>query len=197
MKPGSTFLMLSLLLLTAGLQAVQAEDATPPDPRVVAGRALSQQFGGELKSALERAMAEKGPPAAILVCKDEAPRIAARLSAEHGVTAGRTALRVRNPANTPQPWQRAGLESFERQLAAGAKADALELFELRPDGGARYMKAIVTAPLCVVCHGRNIAPEVQLALKDHYPRDRATGFRPGDLRGAFSIEWPAAKRATP
>lgn len=182
------------------LGSVVAAQAEPPeatqktDPRIVAGRAISLQFGAELKLALERALAEKGPVYAIAVCRDEAPKIAALLSAEQGAKVSRTALRLRNPENAPGPSQFAGLESFERQLAGGAKADGLELFELQPDGRAIYMKAIVTAPLCTVCHGESIAPEVQQALKQHYPRDRATGFEIGSLRGAFSVEWPSQRR---
>jgi hypothetical protein len=113
------------------------------------------------------------------------------------VTVSRTALKVRNPGNAPRPWQRAGLESFQKRLADGTRPEALEFFETQPDGSARYLKAIVTAPLCTVCHGEIIAPDIQRTLKEHYPQDQATGFKAGDLRGAFSIEWPAGKGAAP
>jgi hypothetical protein len=169
--------------------------ARDPDPRIAKSRQLAQQFGATLKSALERAITERGPAAAIEVCRDEAPRIAAQLSAEHGARVARTALKVRNAGNTPQRWQTAELTTFQQQLEKGADAVTLEFFEPRPDGGARYLKAIVTAPLCTVCHGESLAPDVQAALKRHYPEDQATGFKVRDLRGAFSIEWPAATGA--
>jgi hypothetical protein len=191
--------LLSLLLLsaTSAVRAQQAREIVTPHPRIAEGRAIAQQFGTELKSALEHAIAAKGPAAAIEVCGDEAPRIAARLSREHEATVSRTALKLRNAANAPQPWQRAGLETFLARLAKGAKAETLELLETQPDGSARYMKAIVTAPLCTLCHGETIAPDIQRALREHYPRDQATGFKAGDLRGAFSVEWPADEGATP
>ena len=192
-----TLLVVTLLSAVAAVRSVQAQVTNAPDPRGAAGRAISQQFGAELKGALEKALAEKGPTGAIVVCRDEAPRIAARLSTERGVTVSRTALRVRNPGNAPRPWQRTGLESFGRRLASGEKAEALEVFEAKPDGSARYLKAIVTAPLCVVCHGDAIPPEVQRVLKEHYPLDEATGFKVGDLRGAFSVQWPARTSNAP
>jgi hypothetical protein len=195
-RQGSLILVVLLGAATTA-HAQQPAETSPPHPRIVEGRQVSQQFGTELKSALERAIAQGGPASAIEVCGNEAPRIAARLSQEHGVRVSRTALKVRNPANAPQPWQRAGLGKFQTQLASGAKTETLELLEAQPDGGARYLKAIVTAPLCTVCHGESIAPDVQRALRDRYPRDQATGFKVGDLRGAFSIEWPAAKTKTP
>jgi hypothetical protein len=119
------------------------------------------------------------------------------LSKEHGALVSRTALKVRNPANAPQSWQHAGLESLRARLANGAKAETLEFFDMQPGGGAHYLKAIVTAPLCTVCHGETIAPDVQRALREHYPGDQATGFKVGDLRGAFSIEWPGGKGVSP
>jgi hypothetical protein len=60
------------------------------------------------------------------------------------------------------------------------------------DGGATYMQAIVTQPLCVACHGTALAPDVASALARLYPSDRATGFAVGDLRGAFVVRWPAS-----
>ncbi|HCF96715.1 MAG TPA: hypothetical protein DEW46_16805, partial [Verrucomicrobia bacterium] len=45
---------------------------------------------------------------------------------------------------------------------------------------------------CVACHGpeEQIQPDVLAAIRAHYPNDRATGFQPGDLRGAISVEVP-------
>ncbi|MFC3215988.1 Tll0287-like domain-containing protein [Novosphingobium panipatense] len=56
----------------------------------------------------------------------------------------------------------------------------------------RYMRAIPTMPMCLACHGENIAPEVTAAIRANYPGDQATGFAPGQLRGAFSICWDEA-----
>jgi hypothetical protein len=173
-----------LIALTLPLASRAAE------PSAAAGRAISASFAGELRTALEKALGEKGPVGAIGVCREEAPAIAARLSEEHGASVKRTGLRVRNPGNAPRPWELAALQNFEAQLARGTRMDQLELFESRPDGGARYLKAIAVQPLCLTCHGENIAPEVRAAITKHYPGDQATGFKVNDLRGAFSVEWP-------
>jgi hypothetical protein len=187
----------SAALLMPAMGACQGPSPQAVDARLATGRSLAQQFGAELKNALQQALTEKGPVAAIAVCKLEAPRIAARLSAESGASVARTSLRVRNAANAALPWQRAVLESFETRLIAGGKAEDIEHFEVQPDGGARYLKPIVTQPLCLVCHGESIAPELRASIGANYPSDTATGFKAGDLRGAFSIEWPAARRQSP
>ena len=54
------------------------------------------------------------------------------------------------------------------------------------------MRGIATEPLCVACHGTEVAPEVRATILAHYPDDGATGFSLGDLRGALWVEVPAA-----
>jgi hypothetical protein len=140
-------------------------------------------------------MAAGGPVAAIDVCRSRAPAIAARLSSESGATVGRTALRVRNPANAPDGLQRTLLEQFSSELASGKFTPPLEAaFEIRRGDQVerRYMRAIPTEPACLTCHGKTLAPELAAAIARDYPNDQATGFEQGQLRGAFTVTWPAA-----
>jgi hypothetical protein len=159
------------------------------DPRAERSRAIAGAFQQELLAELQAAIAAGGPVAAVTVCRERAPGIAARASAESGARVGRTALRVRNPDNAPDPHAAAVLERFRADLAGGA-ALPIEHFEQRPDGSARYLLAIVLQPPCVACHGRSLAGPVQEVISRHYPHDRATGFEVGELRGAFLIDWP-------
>jgi hypothetical protein len=182
--------------MLAVLRPAPTEPAEVIDPRRVTARTNSEKFAAELKAALQKALTEQGPVAAIAVCKDEAPRIAARMSAETRTSVGRTGLRVRNPGNAAQAWQRTVLEGFAQRLASGTPPEELEYFEVHADGSAHYLKAIVTQPLCLVCHGEAISPEVQEALGKHYPQDQATGFKSGELRGAFSVDWPPTVRTS-
>jgi hypothetical protein len=162
-------------------------------------RALAMQLGSELKGELAGAIEQGGPVAAIPVCRDRAPAIAARLSEQSGARVSRTALRVRNPANAPDELQRAVLEQFAEQLTAtptgagstGGPPEAV--FEIKGATGIerRYMRAIPTDALCLTCHGTTLAPEIAAAIHRAYPLDEATGFSQGRLRGAFSVVWPA------
>jgi hypothetical protein len=54
----------------------------------------------------------------------------------------------------------------------------------------RYLRAISTGPLCLACHGRELAPQVRDVIDELYPHDRARGYAPGEVRGAFSVVWP-------
>ena len=157
-------------------------------------RQLTMQLGGQLKGELTKAIAEGGPIAAINVCYLRAPEIAAQLSQASGARVGRTALRVRNPSNAPDELERSVLEQFATDLGSGPIDRPLEaVFEIRRGDAVerRYMRAIPTDALCLTCHGKVLAPELAAAIARDYPKDQATGFEQGQLRGAFSVVWPA------
>lgn len=188
---------LSVLLMAAPLLpslAHAAEEAMWPE-WVEKSRELSMQLGKELKGELGAAIEKGGPVAAIDVCHTRAPAIAARLSAESGARVGRTALRVRNAANVPDDLERAVLEQFAGDMAAGRIEGPLEAaFEIKREDGIErhYLRAIPTEALCLTCHGETLAPELAAAIARDYPGDQATGFKQGELRGAFRVVWPAA-----
>lgn len=172
--------------LCAGLLtcAVCLPGTAAEDPRLAASRALAGEFAGRLQSALQQAMTESGPAAAIAVCRDQAPQIASELSRSSGARVSRTSRRFRNPGNAPEPWQQEVLEGFE----SGQTGE----FWAAAEGAGRYMKAIRAAPLCLACHGEALSAEVLDRLDADYPHDLARGYQAGDLRGAFSIVWPEA-----
>ncbi len=152
-------------------------------------RALVRQLSSELKAELTQALSVSAVNA-IEVCNERAPQIAGKISREHEVTIGRTALRTRNPANAPAPWQQAALEAFQRRSAPGEPLAAMEYSETVELNGRlerRYMKAIGMEPMCVTCHGAQLTPELQAAIAARYPQDQATGFDVGELRGAAYV----------
>jgi hypothetical protein len=180
-------LVLSPIMLSAGEPATDTA-------WVDQSRQLAMQLGGQLKAELTKAIAEGGPMAAINVCYLRAPEIAAQLSQASGARVGRTALRVRNPSNAPDDLERTVLEQFAADLGSGPIDRPLEaVFEIRRGDAVerRYMRAIPTDALCLTCHGKTIAPELAAAIARDYPKDQATGFEQGQLRGAFSVVWPA------
>jgi hypothetical protein len=146
---------------------------------------LGKQLKAELVSALESA----GPTGGVEVCRDRAPEIAASVSGD-GFSVGRTALRVRNPDNAPDAWERDVLQQFAERLEQGAKPASLEHWEVRETDGkrvGRWMKAIPMQPQCRTCHGTDVAEPLAETIESLYPEDRATGFEVGELRGAFTV----------
>ena len=179
----------AMLPLLAGPAAAQSD---LPE-RMGKARATASDFGARLLSELQKAMAAGGPVNAIGICNTIAPEIAAEKSATAQMRVGRTSLKLRQPKNAPDAWELQQLQNFEARKAAGENPGAIEVGEFTEKDGKpvfRYMKAIPTAPLCLNCHGAQLAPEVAAKLRALYPEDRATGFAAGDLRGAFTITAP-------
>ncbi len=190
-----------LMSVVAGMCALIAgpaqagETAAAWDER---SRALADQLMSELQAELKQAMQQGGPVAAIEVCRTRAPQIAARLSEAAGADVGRTAMRVRNPANAPDDLERAVMQSFAAVLANASPPSAVTpeaVVEFRSAQGIerRYLRAIAMQPLCLTCHGATLPPEVAAAIARDYPQDAATGFEPGQLRGAVTVRWPATR----
>lgn len=187
-----TFLILGLLVACSESPQPAApadEDGPTPasvrfDPASVKERAAAslQPFKQQLMQALQRGMAQ-GPQNAIDVCRLEAPAIARR-AAGAGIQLGRTSHRLRNPANAPNEWQRRALDHY-----LGSEDRDSMVMDLG-DGRVGYAEPIVTAPLCLTCHGSELSAEVTEALAEHYPSDQATGFSAGELRGIFWVSLP-------
>lgn len=189
---------LAALFLTACGGKTEAPVAVPqPDEAdVTAARAAAKALGGQLKARLMAAMGEGGPTAAIEVCSEAAPGIAASVSEETGMTVGRTALRIRNPGNAPDAWETKQLEAFTTAVAEGADPKGLEVAEIVKDGDGmslRYAKAIPMGGPCAMCHGENVSDEVKALIAERYPSDEATGFAPGEVRGMFTVSKPLMK----
>ena len=182
----ATGLIVSLGLL--GLcESATAENTTD---HVVEARGVIQQFSAALGKELKTSIETGGPVAALEVCNLKAPGIAEQVSKATGWHVGRTALKLRNPRNAPDEWEKGVLASFASRVAAGEDITKIEQTESVDRDGhrmVRYMKAIPTAELCVTWHGSSLKPEVQTRLLELYPADQATGFTPGDLRGAFTL----------
>ena len=147
-------------------------------------RALTSEYATQLQAALQEAMSAGGPVAAIGVCTDLAPAIQSELSRQSGANVRRTSLKFRNSANAPDEWETEALDMF-------ASSDQTEILETTASGMTRYMKAIPTGAVCLACHGEELAPEIKESLDTAYPHDRARGYSLGEIRGAFSITWPA------
>lgn len=172
--------------------AATAQDAGPNAAELAKARGAIKGLAENLRSTLVNALKSSGPVAAIEACQAAAPGIASEQSAAHGATVARTALLVRNPANAPDAWERKVLESFAAKIDAGANPDTVDFGEMVEEGGRktfRYMKAIpMAAEPCMACHGTELKPEIAAEIAKRYPQDKAVGFTPGKLRGAFTVK---------
>ncbi|MDT3669235.1 MAG: DUF3365 domain-containing protein [Aromatoleum sp.] len=166
------------------------------DPMLLEARAAATTLPPKLLTALNDEIARVGPEGAIPVCKDLAPAMAKEIAASSGWRLKRVSLKPRNAERaTPDAWEKAALEEFDRRAAAGEPPATLEKGEVidTADGRVyRYAKALPTQALCLNCHGpqESLKPEVRAAIAEHYPNDRAVGYKEGEIRGAIVATKP-------
>jgi hypothetical protein len=142
---------------------------------------------------LTRALSSGGPGDAIRVCHLSATTLAERLGREEGIAAGRTSARLRTPMNAPRPWAAPIVAKY-----ADAKAAAVDGFAVDLGNKVGVMRPVLHRPTCAPCHGldEQLDPKVREELKDRYVKDRATGYKVGDLRGWIWVEIPKQKIET-
>ncbi len=178
------------LVLAAGGATAQAYD----DAVVLKGRTAAAALDETLASRIARSLRDSGPEGAMSVCAWQARALADEVGQKEGVTVRRTSLKLRNPLNAP--------DAYEKEVLARLSADALRgdlsdesIDERRADGRKvyRYVKPLVAGPLCIKCHGGagDIPEGIRKMIEDRYPDDAATGYRDGDLLGIVSVVIPA------
>lgn len=89
-------------------------------------RNLAATVPANLLAVLTDELNRSGPAGAIEVCREKAPQMARAASERSGWNVRRASLRNRNPKGVPDVWERAALERFDTQAAAGAAAPTLE-----------------------------------------------------------------------
>ncbi len=179
-----------LIALTAtallSVSSLQAEQVNQGELKKEAIN-LVKQFGGTLKPELKKALKSGGPAHAIGVCSEKAPAIAKNLRDSSGWYIKRVSLKARNSSSaTPDSWEQKVLKQFDARQAKGESAEKMSYSEI-VDGKFRFMKAQGAGKLCLNCHGAEVTPEVEAALKEKYPDDKARGYSLGQIRGAFSL----------
>jgi hypothetical protein len=182
----SVLVLLPLLLAASPAPSVSLTQASAAEATALArAEAAATKLAGTLKGKVLTEMGKGGPAAAVNVCHDEAPAVAAALRAETGVTVGRSSLRLRNPANAGPDWVTAWLRAQGERPAAGVTGLATVV-----DGTARVLKPITVEAACLACHGAALDAATGSALAGRYPQDAATGYEVGDLLGALWAEVP-------
>lgn len=154
------------------------------------GQKIAQATFQTLSSNLKNAVAKGGIKHALRFCNVEAMPLTDSLSAHHEVSIRRASHKPRNPYNTAEPREAEVIKQYINSLDAGK--------ELKPVTYADENRITFHAPitinngLCLNCHGqpgRDITKENLATIQELYPKDQATGFSMGELRGIWTIRF--------
>jgi len=200
-------LVMAFFVTALGTALAQGQPATISDspPDVVAalarerGKAITAQAFGVLSSNLMTALTRGGVSNALQFCSMEGMPLTASVANSNQITLRRVSHKARNPKNKANAAELAILDQFRAGLAPGKTA--APLVSTNDSGGATFFAPIVlNNPLCLNCHGQpgtDIKPENLALVQKLYPQDEATGFKLGELRGLWRIDFqPAALKSS-
>lgn len=176
--------LLTSLLLGASLFGEQT-----PASVIDTGQKISSELLKKLSSKLQNEIRVNGLLSAVNFCHSNALVLTEEINLKQveGLSVKRISLKERNPANIPSPDEAKVLESMQALLD---KKELPEyIIEEGPKGYTYYKPLVIKKEACLKCHGDiSKNPELSQFLKEHYPEDKATGYKMGDLRGAVVVE---------
>lgn len=184
---------LVVTLLAAG-SLILAQQRDPSNGRVdfvkQEGQRIVAEASATLASNLLQAATQGGFSNALAVCSVHAIPITEEISASHRVVLRRVALRTRNKQNVPDEIERRFLNQFIEAAAEG-QPPAFEV-HAGPDEVRFFAPIVLNNVLCLNCHGEpgtQVQPETLGTIRKLYPKDEATGYKLGDIRGMWSISF--------
>lgn len=143
-----------------------------------------KKLGGEVKAKMK----EGGVAKAVPYCNAHANNLTEEIANKFNVSIKRTSEKLRNTDNKPTTEEQAFLESFKELLAQGSKPKPV--VEKDQNGKPHFYAPIIVKKKCLACHGvleETLKKESDSIIKHLYPKDKATGYKEGDLRGIWSI----------
>lgn len=168
--------------------------AVTEDEALGKARRAANVLSDTLRDQLAANVKEKGAGEALPQCYYQSLTIGKEVETTTGIRIKRTSLKVRNPRNAPDAFEREALERYERFRQQGSMPSD-EIRQDRVDGKPvwRYTKPILMAASCIPCHGAEdeLGEGVRRSLDEKYPDDKAVGYAVGDLRGIVSAVVPA------
>jgi len=205
MKTLASWLIL-LLLFLAGCSKTPEPTAPPAaalpaalsaevrNAAVQRGKAIAAETFSLLSSNLQSAIQSGGVSNALPFCSLAASPLTAGMAGKHGVTLRRVTHKPRNPAGRADATERAILNQFATALT-GTNPPPPLVTNLTTGTATFFAPIVLNNELCLKCHGapgQDISPENVVVIQGLYPQDEATGFKLGDLRGAWRIDFPLA-----
>jgi len=205
MMKSLSLLVILLLLISACAsekkQDINAQKETKQAPATavldtVKYLELGDDLVGETKrkisTTLVEAMEKGGVKYAAQFCNLAAYPIVDSISKVHNAYIRRVSDKPRNPKDAMNDDEQKVFAIFKAK-AQVPNSELTPILMQRDDGTVSYYAPIkISMPTCLKCHGevgKDIKAEDYKVLKSLYPNDVAVGYKEGELRGMFSIQF--------
>jgi len=181
-----TLISLSTALLIAAPQTKKEKEVKSA---IKLGNQSSKLLIQTLGKNMKREMKKGGQMAAFRFCSNEAYSITQEVNQElpDGVVVKRISEKYRNPANAPKADELAVLESFEKLQNANVILPKYLIQKIDNKTFKYYKPLVIKKKVCLKCHGTIKDIDIKRAIAEHYPLDKALGYKMNDLRGAIVV----------
>ncbi len=180
-----------IVVLLAACNSTKVDLTTADDESYLSvGDSISTDAQQVLLKNVAQAMKAGGASNAINFCNEQAIPLTDSISTHYTKNIKRLSDRTRNPKNAIESdLDESAWEIIKLLMAESDKAKHLVM---REKNTVYYYKAIsIGMPTCLKCHGDKSVEIDPLALKliaQKYPKDKATGYKMGELRGMWKIK---------
>ncbi len=185
----SRLLLLSAMTATLALanpyESKQEEIASVVEIGQKASMTLLKTLGSNLK----KHMKAEGPIGAAQFCVTNAYPLTDKVDTEFGkdVSIKRISLKYRNPANQPDTGEVKVLQSLQMLQDQNVILPKYLVEQVNKDTYKYYKPLSINKGVCLKCHGNIKNDRLASMIKDNYPKDKATGYKMNDLRGAIVV----------
>ena len=187
--------LIAMLIGTAALSttAFAADDMAALTKET---RETTQPLLAKVVGTVKENLNKTTPHETVDICREKLPGMVKEIREKTGWNIRRVSLKTRNAERgTPDDWEAKVLTEFNERATAGEKRETIEKSEIvqAPEGRVfRYMKALPIQETCLTCHGDSakLTPELKAKLATLYPKDQATGYELGQIRGALTVKRP-------
>lgn len=180
------FTLLSLVFWVSCNRQPKELSVFEKEEYLILGDKISSEAQRVLLSNVSQQIQESGTVGAVYFCNEKALVLTDSTASMYAKKIQRLSDKNRNPKNT--------IESKTDQKAWKSLQQNPENNQLvlQEGNSVYYYKSIpLGMRTCLMCHGNkqtDIAPETLEIISLKYPKDQATGYKTGDLRGMWKIK---------
>ena len=183
-------ILVALVVLSSCSKSLSKKEV---EQYTIQGKEIAQATAKKLGGTMVEKMKDGGVKDAVPFCNTKAIPLTDEMSEKFNVSIKRTSHLLRNEDNKPNDEEVLVINNYKDLMSKGKGLKPV--VELDNDGNPHFYAPIIIQKKCLTCHGEigvDVTKKSDSIIESYYPKDLATGFKEGDLRGIWSITFKSA-----
>lgn len=176
------------VVLTVGVLGCKSDKLSmaKQEDLIVKGKEIASATFVALSSELQNAMSDGGVENAVKYCNLKAMPITDSLAIKYNVEIRRTSDKIRNLSNKASAQELKTIANYKKSLLEGKQ---LKHQVVSHNDEYTFYAPILINDMCLKCHGNKSDISSYDVITNLYPNDLATGYKSGQVRGIWSINF--------